>query len=50
MPVYVMQMKRLESDDPILFAELVNGNFVVAKSNVPNTALFIDQNLEQKIK
>ena len=43
-------MNFLEKDDPITWEALKEGDFVVAKSEIPFTKLFTDQALEQLIK
>lgn len=50
MPVHLAQMNALEKDDPVTWQALKSGDFVVAISKVPFTALFTDQALEQEIK
>ena len=50
MPVHLAQMNALETDDPQTWEALKSGDFVVSKSQVPNTKLFTDQALEQEIK
>ena len=42
-------MNTLELDGPRTWETLKQGNFIVNKSNVPSTALFTDQALEQKV-
>ena len=49
-PVNLAQMNSLEKDDPTTWEALKEGDFVVAKSEVPFTKLFTDQSLEQLIK
>ena len=43
-------MNFLEKDDPTTWKALKEGDFVVAKSEIPFTKLFTDQALEQLIK
>ena len=50
MPVHLAQMNALENDDPVQWEALKSGDFVVAKSDVAFTRLFIYQTLEQEIK
>ena len=49
MPVHLAQMNALEKEDPSTWHALKT-DFVVTKSEVPFTALFTDQALEQEIK
>ena len=49
-PVNLAQMNFLEKDDPTTWKALKEGDFVVAKSEIPFTKLFTDQALEQLIK
>ena len=50
MPLHLAEMNQLETDDPVTWAALKDGAFVVTKSDIPFTSIFTDQNLEQKIK
>ena len=50
MPVHLAQMNALEEDDPETWNSLKSGAFVVAKSDIPFSHLFIDQALEQEMK
>ena len=49
MPLHIAQMNALENDDPTTWETLKYGEFVVNKSGIPFTSLFIDQTLEQEI-
>ena len=50
MPLHLAQMNEIEKEDPLTWDYLKAGNFAIRKSEIPFTALFDDQNLEQKIK
>ena len=45
MPLY---LNDLEHGDPVTWDALKSGDFVVAKSDIPFTKLFVDQKLDQK--
>ena len=49
-PVNLAQINFLEKDDPTTWEALKEGDFVVAKSEIPFTKLFTDQALEQLIR
>ena len=49
-PVYLAQMQRLKDTDQETWKALECGDFVVAKSGIPFTNLFVDQTLEQLIR
>ena len=50
MPVHLAQMNALETKDPETWSAMKSGGFVVDKSEIPFTHMFIDQGLEQEIK
>ena len=49
MPIHLVQMNALETEDPETWSALNSGGFVVAKSEIPFTHLFTGQALEQEI-
>ena len=49
-PAHLAMMEEVKQDDPQIWDALVNETFGVNKSQIPFTTLFVDQNLEQKIK
>ena len=49
-PVYLAQMQSLKTSDPMTWDALKAGNFMVTKSGIPFTNLFVDQTLEQLIR
>ena len=50
MPVFLAQMNKLEDEEKETWEALKAGDFVVAKSEIPGSMLFVDQALEQEIK
>ena len=48
--LHLVQMQELKVNNPTAWQQLVDGDAFCAKSNTPFTKIFIDQNLEQKIK
>ena len=49
-PVYLAQMQEVKATDPKTWGGLKNGDFMVSKSGIPFTNLFVDQALEQHIR
>ena len=49
-PVYLAQMQLLKSTDRETWNALEGGDFIVTKSGIPFTNLFVDQTLEQLIR
>ena len=49
-PVYLSQMQLLKSNDKETWNSLKCGDFMVVKSGIPFTNLFVDQTLEQLIR
>ena len=49
-PVYLAQMQRLKDTDQETWKALECGDFMVTKSGIPFTNLFVDQTLEQLIR
>lgn len=46
-PIYLLQMHSLKTSDPTTWDALKAGDFMVTKSGIPFTNLFVDQTLEQ---
>ena len=49
-PVYLAQMQMLKKSDEETWKDLKSGDFMVKKSGIPFTNLFVDQTLEQLIR
>eukprot|EP00057_Strongylocentrotus_purpuratus_P012381 XP_011666855.1 PREDICTED: uncharacterized protein LOC105439492 [Strongylocentrotus purpuratus] len=49
-PIYLLQMHSLKTSDPTTWDALKAGDFMVTKSGIPFTNLFVDQTLEQLIR
>ena len=49
-PVFLAQMTELEQKDPETFKALADGGLIAQLKDVLGVALYVDQNLEQKIK
>ena len=49
-PVYLAQMQQLKNTDQETWKALEQGDFMVRKSGIPFTNLFVDQKLEQLIR